>query len=88
MRSSPSVGGDNKRIGRNALSSLLGGRAGHVLLLVNAFMNRGGLNLLSWNLGRLDKLVEDEAMCAKDELHGWKRPMQGGEEDGTMTTAK
>ena len=55
---------------------------------MNVFVNRGGLNLLSWNLGRLDKLVEDEAMCAKDELHGWKRPMQGGEEDGTMTTAK
>ncbi len=31
-------------------------------------MNRGDLDLLSSNLSRLDELVDDEAMCAKDKL--------------------
>jgi hypothetical protein len=41
---------------------------GCVTLLPNAFVNRGGVNLLSLNLGRLDESVEDEAMCTKDEI--------------------
>jgi hypothetical protein len=61
------LGDDDERNGRNASSSSLGGRAGCVALITNAFVNRGGLDLLSSNLGRLDESFKDEGMCSEDE---------------------
>jgi len=49
-------------------SSSPGGRAGCVASLANAFVDGGGLDLLSSNLGRLDESVDEESRCAEEVL--------------------
>ena len=52
--------GGRRRKERQERVVALGGRAGCVALIANAFVNRGGLDLLSSNLGGLDESFEDE----------------------------
>ena len=62
-------GDDDGNGGGNApSSSSSGGRAGCVASLANAFVDGGGLDLLSSNLGRLDESVDEESRCAEEVL--------------------
>ena len=63
-----SVDDDGNGGGNASSSSSSGGRAGCVASLANAFVDGGGLDLLSSNLGRLDESVDEEARCAEDAL--------------------
>ena len=84
-----SSGGYSSRLGSDLRPGRGGGGGGDVPPLA-------GLAVAALARGSLGKtaargLLDEHAWVKADgatKVHGWKRPMQGGEEDGTMTTAK